>query len=164
MLRFGGCSNTNSCTIVLRGSNQQILDEAERSVHDAVCVLSQFIRDPRFLWGGGYTDIRTSLELEQFSKQYTGKISLVILSFSRAIQNLFKILLDNADLDSVNFISQIRARYENNSEKFSIDIRKEILAHSDKVGLIELFKLKTQMIISAVETVEMILRIDKILS
>nr|UXY87241.1 nucleolar protein [Cryptomonas sp.] len=162
MVRFGGCSSANACTLVLRGSNQQLLDEAERSIHDTLCVLSQSIRDPRFVWGGGSLDTRLSLLLEKFSKNFLGKISLAILAFSRAIQNLPKIILENAELDSTDIITQLRMKHEKNEAKACIDIKNESVSNADRLGLIELSRLKSQMIISAVETAEMILRVDKV--
>jgi T-complex protein 1 subunit beta len=162
MIRFGGCSRANACTLILRGSNRQLLDEAERSIHDALCVLSQSIRDTRFVWGGGSLDTFLSLHLEKFAKKFTGKFSIVILAFSKAIQNLPKIILDNAELDSISIISQLRNMHEKKNLGACIDINNETISSAEKLGLIELFRLKTQMIISAVETVEVILRIDKI--
>nr|UXY87730.1 T-complex protein 1 beta SU [Cryptomonas curvata] len=162
MVRFGKCSNANACTLILRGSNQQILDEAERSIHDALCVLSQAIRDTRMVWGGGSLDTFLSVNLEKFGRNFTGKISLVIFAFSKSIQNLPRILLDNAELDSTSIISQLRTMHEKGNIKVCIDINNQTTSNADSLGLVEFFRLKTQMIISAVETVEVILRIDHI--
>ena len=162
MVRFGKCSNANACTLILRGSNQQLLDEAERSIHDALCVLSQAIRDTRMVWGGGSLDTFLSLNLEKFAKKFIGKISLVISAFSKSIQNLPKILLDNAELDSTSIISQLRLMHEEGKIDSCIDINNQTTSSADNLGLVEFFRLKTQMIISAVETVEVILRIDQI--
>ena len=162
MIRFGKCSRANACTLILRGSNQQLLDEAERSIHDALCVLSQSIRDTRLVWGGGSFDTFLSLHLEKFSKKFLGKISLVISSFSRSIQNLPKILLDNAELDSTSIISRLRIMHEKKYSNECIDINNETTSSAKRLGLVELFRLKIQTLISAVETVEVILRIDKI--
>ncbi|AEA38871.1 t-complex protein 1 beta SU (nucleomorph) [Cryptomonas paramecium] len=163
MVRFNGKLKINACTLVIRGSTQQLLDEVERSVHDALCVLSRSIRDPRFVWGGGNTDIFLFLKLENFSQKFKSKVSMAILAFSRSIRNLVKILLENAEVDSTFLISQLKTACQKGNAKACIDIKKKNVAQADKLGLIELFKLKTQMIISAVETVEMILRIDTIL-
>jgi T-complex protein 1 subunit beta len=163
MVRFGGCSNANACTIIIRGSNQQLLDEAERSIHDALCILTQSMKDTRFVWGGGSLDTYLSLRLENFAKKFSEKTSSAVLAFAKAIQNMPKIILDNAQLDSAFIISKLRKAHKENKIKTCIDISNETVSCAQKLGLIELFKLKTQTIISAVEAVEMILRIDKII-
>ena len=53
MIRFGGVAAGEACTIVVRGATQQILDEAERSLHDALCVLTQTVKEPKVVYGGG---------------------------------------------------------------------------------------------------------------
>lgn len=55
MIKFSGCKRNEACTIVLRGSSQHILDEAERSLHDALCVLVQTVKNKRVIYGGGNT-------------------------------------------------------------------------------------------------------------
>lgn len=69
MIRFSGCKLGQACTIVLRGATQQILDEADRSVHDALCVLTQTVKEPRIVYGGGQYDTRV-----RFSYLTLGKV------------------------------------------------------------------------------------------
>lgn len=160
MIRFGGCLSGDFCTIILRGSNSQILDEAERSLHDALCVLSQVIRDPRLVWGGGNIETHISTELELLSKKTMGKNALAIESFSKAIQKLPKIIADNAGLDSMELVKKIKINHEKGNPKTCLDIFSGSIGDADKLGLTESFKLKAQTIISAVEASEMMIRID----
>lgn len=160
MIRFGGCPNGDLCTIILRGSSTQILDEAERSLHDALCVLSQIIRDPRLLWGGGNIETQISIGLENLSRKSTDKSSLAIDSFSKAIQKLPKIVAENSGLDSLDLISKLKNEHEKGNKKACLDIFKGTIGQADELGLTESFKLKTQIIISAVEAAEMMLRVD----
>eukprot|EP00802_Teleaulax_amphioxeia_P001748 Tamp_01750.p1 GENE.Tamp_01750~~Tamp_01750.p1 ORF type:complete len:502 (-),score=28.60 Tamp_01750:89-1594(-) len=159
-IRFGGCPNNGSCSIILRGSNEQILDEAERSLHDALCILLKSIRNPRFIWGGGFTEMKVGSSLENISKKFEGKLSLSIASFANAIQRIPEILVENAGLESLFLLNKFR-----NSLKigkiFCLNIDNEDVLDAKQTGLIENTKLKTQIIISAVEAIEMIIRIDK---
>jgi T-complex protein 1 subunit beta len=160
MTRFSGCSNGDSCTIVLRGANLEILDEAERSLHDALCVLGQLIRDPRLVWGGGNIEVQLAKELEIFSNEMPGKIALAIKSFSKSIQNIPKIVSQNAGLDSIDLINKMKKSFEDGEEKTCLDLNKQKIGRADKLGLTESAKLKAQIIISAAEATEMIIRID----
>lgn len=68
VIKFSGCKRNEACTIVLRGSSQHILDEAERSLHDALCVLVQTVKNKRVIYGGGNTEIQMALEVEKLAK------------------------------------------------------------------------------------------------
>ncbi|CAE7498672.1 CCT2, partial [Symbiodinium pilosum] len=57
VIKFSGCSKGEACTIVLRGSSTHVLDEAERSLHDALAVLYQTVQETRVVWGGGSTEM-----------------------------------------------------------------------------------------------------------
>ena len=159
-IRFGGVPNDGSCSIILRGSNQQILDEAERSLHDALCILIQSIRNPNYIWGGGYSEIKVGIAIEKLSKKFSCKKSLAIASFARAIQRIPEILVENSGLESVVLMSKLRNHCKN-GESSCINIEDENISSAKKSGLIENGKLKTQIIISAVEAIEMLIRIDK---
>jgi T-complex protein 1 subunit beta len=160
VIRFSGCKKDEACTIVLRGASTHILDEAERSLHDALCILLKSIRNPRFIWGGGFTEMKVGSSLENISKKFEGKLSLSIASFANAIQRIPEILVENAGLESLFLLNKFR-----NSLKigkiFCLNIDNEDVLDAKQTGLIENTKLKTQIIISAVEAIEMIIRIDK---
>jgi T-complex protein 1 subunit beta len=160
MIRFGGCYNGDVCSIVLRGSNLQIIDEAERSLHDALCILSQVIRNPRMVYAAGAIETQLSIELENFSKKFSDKKGIIIKSFANAIQNLPKIIADNAGIDSSNLINKLRIEHENKRTNLCFDLEKSQIGNAEKLGLFESSKLKKQIIISAIEAVEMIIRID----
>lgn len=160
MIRFGGCKNGDICSVVLRGSNTQILDEAERSLHDAICVLSQVIRDPRLVWGGGCIEARVSLALDYFSKKLPGKKRIVVKGFSRVMLHLPKTIAGNAGLDSMDVINRLKIAHENGHFSSCFDINSGKIKEAASLGLVECLKLKTQLIISAIEAAEMIIRID----
>lgn len=73
VIRFSGCKRNEACTIVLRGSSQHILDEAERSLHDALCVLVQTVKNKQVIYGGGNSEIQMAMECEKLAKISKGK-------------------------------------------------------------------------------------------
>lgn len=73
VLKFSGCKRNEACTIVLRGSSSHILDEAERSLHDALCVLVQTVKNKMVIYGGGNSEIQLAIACEKLAKETKGK-------------------------------------------------------------------------------------------
>lgn len=86
VIRFSGTAAGEACSIVLRGSGSHILDEAERSLHDAICVLISAVKSHRVVYGGGNTEMRMSLGVEELAKTVKGKSALAIQSFANALK------------------------------------------------------------------------------
>lgn len=159
-IRFGGCANQGSCSIVIRGSNEQIIDEAERSLHDALSILIQSIKNPKYIWGGGYSEMKIGNSIENLSKKFQCKKSLSIASFAIAIQRIPEIIMENAGLESIFLINKFKKNLKK-GEECCFNAENEDISCAKISGLIENSKLKTQIILAAVEAVEMIIRIDK---
>lgn len=104
VIKFTGCQKNEACTIVLRGSGSHILDEAERSLHDAICVLVSAVRNHKVIYGGGNMEIRMSLAVDELAKTVEGKQSLAIEAFARALKQLPTIIADNAGYDSAEIV------------------------------------------------------------
>jgi T-complex protein 1 subunit beta len=102
LIRFGGCKVGEASTIVLRGASTHILDEAERSLHDALCVLVQTVKNKRVVYGGGYTEMRMSIACDALAKQTKGKQALAIEAYARALRQLPTILADNGGIPIFN--------------------------------------------------------------
>ena len=160
-IRFGGCQNEGSCSIILRGSSDQILDEAERSLNDTLCTLIKSIRNPKYIWGGGFTEMKINLSIENLAKKFECKKSLPISAFGNAIKRIPEIIVENAGLESVFLINKFK-KYLQEGREVCINIEDEnCICNAKKSGLIENSRLKIQIILFAVEAVEMIIRIDK---
>jgi T-complex protein 1 subunit beta len=112
-IKFSGVPLGEACTIVLRGSSHHLLDEAERSLHDALCVLSQMTLEPRTVWGGGSAEMCMSNAVEEESKkmEVSGKQAIAIESFAKALRMLPTIIADNAGFDSPDLVSKLRAEH-----------------------------------------------------
>lgn len=86
VLKFSGCGAREACSIVLRGSGSHILDEAERSLHDVICVLIEAVKSHRVVYGGGNTEMRMSLAVHDLARSVKGKQALAIESYANALK------------------------------------------------------------------------------
>ena len=109
----------NMCLVVY---SEHVLDEAERSLHDALCVLSQTVNDTRVIFGGGWPEMVMSKEVDELARRTPGKKSHAIDAFSRALQAIPTIIADNAGLDSAELISQLRAEHHKENSTVGIDV------------------------------------------
>ncbi|KAI9475231.1 T-complex protein 1 subunit beta [Coemansia sp. RSA 989] len=162
MVKFCGVTGGRACTIVLRGSTTQMLDEAERSIHDALAVLSQTIAEPRVVYGGGCAEMLMSCAVDDAAKTVPGKRAIAMEAFARALRQMPTILADNAGLDSADLVARLRAAHYDGHSTMGLD-----LVNGDVVDVLgkvtESFKLKRQVLLSAAEAAEMILRVDDII-
>jgi T-complex protein 1 subunit beta len=86
LVRFSGVAAGEACTIVLRGATSQLLDEAERSLHDALCVLSQTVKEPRTVLGGGCSEMLMAKAVDEAAAATPGKKSIAMEAFARALR------------------------------------------------------------------------------
>merc|ERR1712176_1585099 len=104
VIKFSGCAQGEACTIVLRGASTHILDEAERSLHDALAVLYQTVQDTRVVHGGGSTEMAMSNAILQKMGSVEGKENLAMEQFAKALQQIPNILADKAGSDSAELL------------------------------------------------------------
>lgn len=117
MIKFSGVAAGEACTVVLRGATSQMVDEADRSLHDALSVLSQTVKESGVCLGGGCSEMLMANKVDETAKTTVGKQALAVEAFGRALRQLPTILADNAGLDSADLVSKLRAaHYEGQSD------------------------------------------------
>ncbi|KAJ3410300.1 T-complex protein 1 subunit beta [Chytridiales sp. JEL 0842] len=163
LIKFSGVAAGEACTIVLRGATGQLLDEAERSLHDALCVLSQTVAEPRTVLGGGCAEMLMAKAVDEAAATTPGKKALAVEAFARALRQLPTILADNAGYDSSELVSQLRAAHYEGKKTAGLDMYNGCVADVKTLGITESFKLKKQVLLSASEAAELILRVDDII-
>ncbi|ORX93350.1 T-complex protein 1 subunit beta [Basidiobolus meristosporus CBS 931.73] len=163
MVKFSGVAAGEACTVVIRGATHQILDEAERSLHDVLCVLSQTVKEPRTILGGGCSEMLMSKAVDELAAVTPGKQAIAMESFSKALRQIPTILADNAGYDSADLVSKLKAAHYENKSASGLDMYNGIVANVQELGITESFKLKRQVLLSASEAAEMILRVDDII-
>ena len=156
LIRFSGVAAGRACTIVLRGATEQILDEAERSIHDALAVLSQTTVEPRITLGGGCAEMVIAMAVEQAAHNVAGKKALAVDAFAKALRQLPTILADNAGLDSSDLVARLRKSVYSGLYTSGLDLMSPQggIADMKKLGVIESYKLKRAVVVSASEAAE----------
>lgn len=96
LIRFSGCPNSQASSIVIRGANTHVVDEAHRSLHDALCVLSQTVKSTSVLPGGGATEMLMAQAVDEASKTVSGKQVLAMEAYARALRAMPMHIADNA--------------------------------------------------------------------
>lgn len=162
MIKFAGCANNEACAIVLRGSGIHIIDEAERSLHDVICVLVSAIKNHRTIYGGGNAEMRMCLKVQDLAHQTEGKQSLAIEGFARALRALPGIIADNAGYDSAELVQNLRSEIANGNTEAGLNLFTGKVDNMKDQGITECLRVKEQALISATEAAEMILRVDDI--
>jgi len=163
VIRFSGVAKGEACTIILRGASHHILDEAERSIHDALCVLMQAIKDSRVVYGGGCTEMLMAKAVDELILSTPGKEALAIEAFSSALRALPTIIADNAGYDSSDLIPKLRAAHHEGKTSAGLDMDKGIVGDMKTLKVTEAFRSKLMVLVSAHEAAEMIIRVDEII-
>ncbi|KAI0759737.1 chaperonin Cpn60/TCP-1 family [Trametes elegans] len=163
LIKFSGVAAGEACTVVLRGSTNQMIDEAERSLHDALSVLSQTVKETRVVLGGGCSETLMSCAVEEEARKVQGKKAIAAEAFSRALRMIPTILADNAGYDSSDLVAKLRAAHYEGRSDAGLDMNEGKIGSMVQLGVTESYKLKRQVVLSASEAAEMILRVDDIL-
>lgn len=114
---FKGCASTKTATIVLRGGAEQFIQEAERSLNDAIMIVRRAIRTHEIVAGGGATEMEVSKHLRDYAQKVATKEQIPINAFGRALETIPRTLADNAGIDSVEVLNLLRQRHSNSSGK-----------------------------------------------
>ncbi|KAK8075944.1 T-complex protein 1 subunit beta [Apiospora phragmitis] len=165
LIRFSGVAAGEACTIVLRGATDQLLDEADRSLHDALAVLSQTVKEPRTTLGGGCAEMLMAKAVEGAATRVEGKKQMAVASFATALRQLPTILADNAGLDSSDLVARLRKAIYDGMSTYGLDLMTPGGGITDMrdLGVIESYKLKKAVVSSASEAAELLLRVDDII-
>jgi len=163
LLKFSGVQMGEACSIVLRGATQQILDEAERSIHDALCVLTQTVKETKTVYGGGCSEMLMANAVTMLAMKMSGKEALAVESFAKSLRELPTIIADNAGYDSAQLVSELRAAHTEGKTKYGLNMDCGKIDCMESLGITESLRVKRQVVLSAEEAAEMLLRVDNII-
>lgn len=166
VIHFKGVAMGEACTVVLRGASTHLLEEADRSLHDALCVLQQTVKDHRVLYGGGWPEVRMAAAVDAAAQGTAGKKAVAMEAFARALRSIPAIIADNAGLDSAEAVQNLRAAHQSDpSTPLGIDVMGQgsQLEDMSRLGVYEPYKVKHAVLTSATDGAEMILRVDDII-
>lgn len=164
MLFVEECTDPKAVGILLRGGTEHIVDEAERAVHDALMVVSAVVEDGKAVAGGGSAEMEIVKGLRSYFSGIGGREALAVNAFADALEVIPRTLAENAGLDQIDILVNLRARHEGGGTYIGLDVASGELKDMMEAGVIEPLRVKEQVIKSAAETAEMILRIDDVIS
>jgi thermosome len=157
------CRNPKSVSLLIRGGSQGIVEEAERSIHDALMVVKDVVQEPAIVAGGGSTEAFVAQKLREWAGSVSTREHFAIVAFAEAIESIPIALAENAGMDVIDMLAEIRSK-QSTSPWMGVDVREMKVDDMYKRGIIEPLAVKKQILKSAIESASMLLRIDNILA
>ena len=158
------CKNPKAVSIIIRGGTEHVVDELDRAMEDALRVVSVVVEDGKCVAGGGAPETELSLRLREYAASVGGRAQLAIEAFANALEIIPRTLAENAGLDPIDMLVEIRAAHEKGKKTYGLDVFEGKTVDMQKAGVVEPLRVKTQAIASAAEAAIMILRIDDVIA
>ena len=159
-----GCKNPRAVSILLRGSTEHVVDEIERALEDALRVVAVAVEDGKICAGGGAPEVELALELRKYAASVGGRSQLAIEAFANAMEIIPRTLAENAGLDAINSLVDLRSAHETGKKTHGLNVNTGKVVDMIAEGVVEPLRVKTQAIGSATEAATMILRIDDVIA
>jgi len=159
-----GCKNPRSVAILIRGGTERIVAEAERSIHDALCVVRDVVQEPKIVAGGGAPEMEVAKALKEYGETLPGREQLAVQCFAEAMEAVPLTLGENAGLDPIDILSELRARHEKGEVWAGVGVLEGKVMDMEKLEVFEPLAVKKQIIKSATEAASMILKVDDVIA
>jgi thermosome len=158
------CKNPKAVSIIIKGGTEHVVDELERAIHDALRVVGVVVEDKKVVAGGGAIETELSLRLREYAATVGGRAQLAIEAFAAALEVIPRTLAENAGLDPIDMLVEIRAAHEKGKKTYGLNVFEGKAVDMKAAGVVEPLRVKTQAISSAAEAAVMILRIDDVIA
>jgi thermosome len=159
-----GAKHPKSVTILIRGGSQRVVDEADRSVHDALMVTKDVLEKPAIVAGGGAPESFVAGKIREWANTLSGREQLAAEKFAEAMEAIPLTLAENAGMDPIDTITELRARQGKGSKWTGVDVKNAKITDMSKLDIVEPVSVKEQIVKSATEAASMILRIDDVIA
>ena len=159
-----GCKNPQSVTLLIRGGSQRVVDEVDRSIHDALMVVKDVIEKPAIVAGGGAPEALLAAFLKDWSNRFDGRQQLAIKKFAEALEVIPLTIAENAGMDPIDTMVKLRAKQSDGKKWTGINAKEGKVADMLSQHIVEPLVVKEQIIKSATEAASMILRIDDVIA
>jgi thermosome len=159
-----GCKHPKSVTLLLRGGSQRVVDEVERSVHDAIMVVKDVMEIPSIVAGGGAPETYAAAKVRSWSKSLEGREQLAAEKFADSLESIPLALSENAGMDPIDTLTSLRSRQLKGEKWTGIDVMKTRIVNMKLSDIIEPLAVKLQIVSAASEAACMILRIDDVIA
>ncbi|MFQ6063125.1 MAG: thermosome subunit alpha [Methanosarcinales archaeon] len=166
MIFITECDNPKAVSIIIRGGTEHVVDSIERALNDALRVVGVCIEDEKIVAGGGSPEIELALRLREYAATLKGREQLAVSKFADALEIIPRTLAENAGLDPIDAIVELRSQHEQGNKNYGLDVFNTSVnvVNMWEKGVIEPLRIKTQAINSAADASVMILRIDDIIA
>ncbi|KAF9763592.1 T-complex protein 1 subunit beta [Nosema granulosis] len=161
MVKFDGVKKGAS-TIVLFGSSKEMLDEAERSIHDALCVLLKIREDPKIVYGGGSCEMAIGVSLAKYALEVPGVESEAIMAVANAFQEIPTILAENGGYNGTSIRTNLRAKHNQQEHTYGVDMIRGDIGCMKANAVIDSYRIKKRIIKASSEVSQMIMKCDGI--
>ena len=159
------CKDPHAVTVVIRGGSEHVVDEAERSFHDALCVVRNAAEDQKIVAGGGAPEAETAKQLRDFAVKVGGREQLAIEAYAEALEAIPITIAENAGLDPIDIMVELRSKHAEPANKwYGVQVKTGKVADMLADDVVEPLRVKQQVIKSATEAASMLLRIDDVVS
>ncbi|VEN59464.1 unnamed protein product [Callosobruchus maculatus] len=165
MLVIEECSNSRAVTILVRGGNQMLVEEAKRSLHDALCVVRSLVQEPRVVYGGGAAEIACSLAVAAQADQLASLEQYAYRAFAEALETIPLALAENSGLSAIHTLGEVKSKQASSGDPaLGIDCMGMGNLNMRDQHVIESVRSKRQQFLLATQLVKMILKIDDVRS
>src|SRR6266704_301916 len=159
------CKNPKAVTIMIRGGSEHVVDEAERSLHDAICVVRNAVEDGKILAGGGAPEAELAKRLKNYAVKVGGREQLAVEAFAEALEAIPVAIAHNSGIDPINIMVELRSKHNTAANIwYGVNVSTGKTSDMLKMNVVEPLRVKTQVIKSAVEAVTMLLRVDDVIA
>jgi len=159
-----GCSNPHAVTVLIRGGSQRVVDEADRSIHDALMVVKDVIEKPLIVAGGGSPEAYLAGKLKEWADSFDGREQLAIKLYAESLETIPLTIAENAGMDPIDSLIALRAKQNSGEKTTGINAREGKIGDVYSLDIVEPLVVKEQIIKSATEAACMILRIDDVIA
>jgi chaperonin GroEL (HSP60 family) len=159
-----GCKNPKAVSILVRGGTERIVDEAERAIHDALCVVRDVMVEPYIVAGGGAPEAEIAKMMRAYAQKLSGKEQLAVQAYADALEIIPISLAENGGMDPIDSLMQVRAKHQTKSKWVGVDPIDGKVADLAKLEVYEPLAVKVQALKSAGEAASMILKIDDVIA
>lgn len=164
MVFIEGCKNPKAVSILIRGGTELVVEEAERALHDALCVVKNVVEDGHIVAGGGAPEMAVAKRLREYAETLSGREQLAVKQFAEAMEVVPKTLAENAGLDPIDILVELRAKHEKDGATYGVNVFSGKVVDMAEMNVWEPSLVKKQALKSATEAAALILRIDDVIA
>ena len=164
MIFVEGCKNPKAVSILIRGGTERVVDEADRSIHDALCVVKDVVQEPKIVAGGGASEIEIARRLREFAEKLAGRERLAVAAFADALEVISITLAENSGMDPIDALSEMQSEHAKGNKWVGVNGVTNKVTDLAKINVYEPMVVKAQAIKSATEAATLLLKIDDIIA